>query len=124
MTENEAIPEAAAPTWPPAAAPASEAGGGTSQAEQDAAWAAAQTSGWETRRAAVEAEYGKWLATQTIEINGVTAFLKGHAVPISHVDRYGLDRREGGDGQALVVERDSDDGRQLLASVAAAARGE
>lgn len=33
------------------------------------------------------AEYGKYVAVQAIDINGVRAFNVGDAVPIGHVDR-------------------------------------
>lgn len=39
-------------------------------------------------RAAREAEYGKYVATEEIYIDGVLAFGKGYPVPISHVERF------------------------------------
>lgn len=40
----------------------------------------------EEHRASVEAEYGRWVATQDIDIAGVPAFRRGDPVPKSHVD--------------------------------------
>lgn len=37
-------------------------------------------------RAALAAEYGRWIATEPIDIDGVRAFNVGDAVPVSHVD--------------------------------------
>lgn len=37
-------------------------------------------------REAQGAEYGTYVATQPIEINGARAFNKGDAVPVSHVE--------------------------------------
>lgn len=41
----------------------------------------------EELRKAQEAEYGTWVATQNIEINGARAFNVGDPVPVSHVTR-------------------------------------
>lgn len=41
-----------------------------------------------TLRAARQAEYGKYVATEEIYIDGVLAFGKGFPVPISHVEKY------------------------------------
>lgn len=40
----------------------------------------------EELREAQRAEYGVYVATQPIDINGVRAFNEGDAVPVSHVD--------------------------------------
>ena len=40
----------------------------------------------EELREAQRAEYGVYVATQPIDINGVRAFNVGDAVPVSHVD--------------------------------------
>lgn len=108
------------------AAPAKAPPDTKTTAAQDAAWQAANggASGWEQRRADIDAEYGKWVATGLITIGGVPAFLEGHAVPVSHVERFGLDRRDGEDGKPLVVKRDSKAGKDLLDTIATAARGE
>jgi hypothetical protein len=94
-------------------------------AAQDAAWEAAQggDAGWEQRRRDIDAEYGAWVATGPIQIGGALAFLEGHSVPVSHVEKFGLDRREG-DAGPLVVKRDSKDGKALLDSIAARQQGE
>jgi hypothetical protein len=107
------------------AAPAKAPPDTNTTAAQDAAWQAANggPAGWEQRRADIDAEYGVWVATQLVAIGGVPAFLEGHAVPVSHVERYGLDRRDGQNGKPLVVKRDSKAGRDLLESIAAAQRG-
>ncbi len=39
-------------------------------------------------REAREKEYGKYVATEEIFIDGVLAFGKGYPVPISHVEQY------------------------------------
>lgn len=39
----------------------------------------------EELRAAQEAEYGTYVATQHIYVNGALAFAPGHRVPVSHV---------------------------------------
>lgn len=41
----------------------------------------------EEYQAAVDAEYGVYLAAEAIDIDGARAFNVGHAVPTSHVDR-------------------------------------
>jgi hypothetical protein len=41
----------------------------------------------EDRQAAFEAEYGRYVALQEIDINGVRAFNEGAPVPIGHVER-------------------------------------
>lgn len=38
-------------------------------------------------RKATEAEYGQYVATEAIDINGVRAFNEGDPVPVSHVER-------------------------------------
>ena len=95
-------------------------------AAQEAAWSAASggDAGWVARRAEIDKEYGTWVATGPIHIGGVLAFTEGHAVPNGHIDKFGLDKREGEDGQPLVVKRDSKAGKELLESIAASARGE
>lgn len=40
----------------------------------------------EEYRTAVEREYGQWVATENIDIDGVPAFRQGDPVPKSHVD--------------------------------------
>lgn len=39
--------------------------------------------------AALEVEYGTYVATQPIVINGVRAYNAGNPVPVSNVDQYG-----------------------------------
>lgn len=41
----------------------------------------------DSRRAAVEAEYGRYVARSDIYIGGALAFRAGDPVPVSHVDR-------------------------------------
>lgn len=44
------------------------------------------------QRAAQEAvEYGTWRAKYPIQHDGVIAYMPGHAVPVSNVERYGYD---------------------------------
>lgn len=42
----------------------------------------------ESRRKAQETEYGTWVATEAISINGTLAFNAGDPVPVSHVEAY------------------------------------
>jgi hypothetical protein len=46
----------------------------------------------ETHRKAVEEEYGQWVATEQIHIDGALAFDVGHPVPVGHVRKFGLDK--------------------------------
>jgi hypothetical protein len=46
----------------------------------------------EDHRQAVEAEYGQWVATEQIHIDGALAFDVGHPVPVGHVKKFGLDK--------------------------------
>jgi hypothetical protein len=46
----------------------------------------------EAHRKAVEEEYGQWVATEPISFDGVLAFDTGHAVPVGHVKKFGLDK--------------------------------
>jgi hypothetical protein len=46
----------------------------------------------EDHRKAVEAEYGQWVATEQIHIDGALAFDVGHPVPVGHVKKFGLDK--------------------------------
>lgn len=41
----------------------------------------------EKLREALDREYGTYVATEPIDINGVRAFNVGSAVPVSHVER-------------------------------------
>jgi hypothetical protein len=44
-------------------------------------------------RDAVHADlYAHWVAVEDIKIDGALAFVAGHRVPTTHVERYGLDR--------------------------------
>lgn len=36
-------------------------------------------------------EYGQWVATQDILVDGALAFTAGHPVPVAHVERFGYD---------------------------------
>jgi len=44
------------------------------------------------RLAAQVAEYGQWVAVADILVDGALAYRKGHAVPVSNVERHGYDR--------------------------------
>lgn len=44
--------------------------------------------------ASQQAEWGKYVATERIVINGVLAFLPGHPVPASHVERGVVDKSQ------------------------------
>lgn len=46
---------------------------------------------FETRAEQELAEYGAYRATQTIYVDGVRAYLKGHAVPVSNVEKFKYD---------------------------------
>jgi hypothetical protein len=46
----------------------------------------------EDHRKAVETEYGQWVATEQIHIDGALAFDVGHPVPVGHVKKFGLDK--------------------------------
>jgi hypothetical protein len=46
----------------------------------------------EQHKKAVEAEYGQYVATEPIHIDGVLAFAKGHPVPAGHVKNLKLDK--------------------------------
>jgi hypothetical protein len=48
----------------------------------------------EELRAAQEAEYGTYVATQHIYVNGALAFNPGDAVPVSHVKREVVDKSQ------------------------------
>lgn len=41
----------------------------------------------EQHMAALSKEYGQYVATEPIHIDGVLAFTPGHQVPVSHVER-------------------------------------
>ena len=45
-------------------------------------------------KAAQEAEWGQYVATEAIDINGVRAFNAGNAVPVSHVQRGVVDKSQ------------------------------
>ena len=68
------------------------------------------------RRAAVEAEYGVYVATQPIDVGGARAFNTGDAVPVSHVKDYKYDelgfvaKRSTKAGQAAVDEANQEPG--------------
>ena len=63
----------------------------------------ARTAG--ERREALQREYGTYVATQNIVIDGVLAFTPGHPVPISHVERWPqlLEADENGDTPVVEV---------------------
>lgn len=63
-------------------------------------------------RKAQEVEYGTWIATEEISINGVRAFNKGDAVPVSHVERLRLDEAK------VVAKRSTKAGQAVEAEVA------
>jgi len=106
----------------PAAAPPAAKTRAPSKADQDAEWEASQTTGdadWAARAAATEAEYGTWVATATIKLGGAEAFHVGHSIPQGHIDRYGLDRREGVNGP-LAARRGTPEADAALAAAAGA----
>lgn len=46
---------------------------------------------FETRAEQELAEYGTFRATQTIYVDGVRAYVKGHPVPVSNVQKFRYD---------------------------------
>ena len=62
----------------------------------------ARTAG--ERREALQREYGTYVATQQIHIDGTLAFAPGYPVPVSHVGRWPELLEEDGTGTAPVVE--------------------
>lgn len=46
----------------------------------------------EDLRKSIEAEYGQWVATEKIYIDGALAFNVGHPVPVGHVKKFGFDK--------------------------------
>lgn len=54
---------------------------------------AAKKSPEEIRAEQEAAEYATWVAVRDIPYGDVIAFREGHAVPVSHVERYGYDEQ-------------------------------
>lgn len=64
-----------------------------------------------THRQAIRAEYERLIAVQDIPIGQALAYRAGDPIPESNSDAYGYEAR------GLAVERDSDEGRAVLARV-------
>lgn len=70
----------------------------------------ARTAG--ERREALRKEYGAYVATQNIAIDGVLAFAAGYPVPVSHVEKWPelLDEDENGEYPVVPVGSDETTG--------------
>lgn len=72
------------------------------------------------RRREQEAEYGKYVANQSIDIFGVRAFNKGDPVPVGHVQKFGW--AEGPQEEWSVDEVGSEAAEEVAAEVAGPTR--
>jgi hypothetical protein len=57
---------------------------------------------------AIQAEWSKWVAVDSIYVGSALAYNRGSIVPVSNVKRHGYDK------QGLVVEIESKEGQALI----------
>ncbi len=79
----------------------------------------AEAAGFAQYRQAQQEEYGTWVAVESIYEGNALAYLPGHPVPKSNVERHGYDQRGLVVRQGTVVPApDVDRGEQLAARMA------